>query len=444
MLAFALRADGWYLRSDIIWSKPNPMPESVTDRPTKAHEYVFLLTRQPRYWFDAEAVREPNSELTIEVHSRYRGSPDTRHAASDGRVDGQPAHRGSLRENGIASRNFSGRNIRSVWQIATQPYPEAHFATFPEELARRCILAGCPTRVCRVCGKPSVREVSHGLDLNRPQARRAQEIADANGLTAEHIEALKACGISDTGKALVTTNGTGKNDLAVQALAEHARSVLKGYSREFLIRGSSHTTGWSDCECTVTDQLFRDSSRYEHETEDHVGDTGGCVGSGGTESVPELWQEGGTTDDLERVPGSSRSVVSMVQLGRHQGSGEAVRPVTRTQRDSDPSYTYTGLTSSKWRPGLVLDPFIGSGTVAKVARDHGRHAIGIDLNESYLELAARRLQQLSLLSETDYAPPAKQPALVDVEPVELERPTLTGGAYSPPGQSPHSNARRKP
>lgn len=96
MLAFALRSDGWWLRSDIIWSKKNPMPESVTDRPTKSHEYVFLLSKAARYYYDAEAIAEP----------------------------------------------WKFRNARSVWEIATQPYPEAHFATFPEELARRCILAG--------------------------------------------------------------------------------------------------------------------------------------------------------------------------------------------------------------------------------------------------------------------------------------------------------------
>ena len=122
MIAMALQADGWYLRADIIWAKKNCMPESVTDRPTKAHEYVFLLSKSPRYWFDQEAVREPHS-------------PD-------------------------------GRNVRSVWEIATQPYPETHFATFPEALPRRCILAGCPEWVCGTCGKPRER-VTDGASYYR-------------------------------------------------------------------------------------------------------------------------------------------------------------------------------------------------------------------------------------------------------------------------------------
>jgi DNA modification methylase len=130
-VAFALQADGWYLRSDVIWSKPNPMPESVTDRPTKAHEYVFLLTKSQRYYWDADAVREPNTAGTI---SRLSSGPVQ--AKRDGpknivRMDG-----------GGEYKEANGRNIRSVWTIATQPYPGAHFATMPEKLVERCVLAG--------------------------------------------------------------------------------------------------------------------------------------------------------------------------------------------------------------------------------------------------------------------------------------------------------------
>ena len=127
-VAFALQADGWYLRSDIIWSKPNPMPESVSDRPTKAHEYVFLLTKSPRYYYDADAIREDAAWSRWGVHTiskQYRGI--------------NPIDMDTLED-----RRAQGRNKRSVWEIATQPYPEAHFATYPEKLVEPCILAGCP------------------------------------------------------------------------------------------------------------------------------------------------------------------------------------------------------------------------------------------------------------------------------------------------------------
>jgi len=135
-VAFALQADGWYLRSDIIWAKPNPMPESVTDRPTKAHEYVFLLTKQPRYWYDAEAIREDGQEWTGRAGTFARCGDVSLHV-----LPGQAAaeHRADRTD-----RVPTGRNRRTVWTIATQPYPEAHFATYPEKLVEPCILAGCP------------------------------------------------------------------------------------------------------------------------------------------------------------------------------------------------------------------------------------------------------------------------------------------------------------
>lgn len=132
-VALALQDDGWYLRSDIIWHKPNPMPESVTDRPTKAHEYVFLLSKCERYYYDADAVAE---------QSVYPG--DTRHL----RFDSRKVHEPMSLDNGSRERtgNPTGetRNRRSVWTIATAPYAGAHFATFPPALVEPCVKAGCP------------------------------------------------------------------------------------------------------------------------------------------------------------------------------------------------------------------------------------------------------------------------------------------------------------
>jgi DNA modification methylase len=149
-VAEALRLDGWYLRSDIIWSKPNPMPESVTDRPTKAHEYIFLLAKSPNYYFDQDAVREQYEPASI-ARSKY--------ALQDIRT-GVVGQRWEAGPRGVPTREFpepnpAGRNIRTVWEIATQPYPEAHFAVFPEAIAERCIKAGTSEKgACSVCGAP--------------------------------------------------------------------------------------------------------------------------------------------------------------------------------------------------------------------------------------------------------------------------------------------------
>ena len=150
-VAFALQEDGWYLRSDIIWAKPNPMPESVTDRPTKAHEYVFLLAKSERYHYDAAAIREPDAGTD---HSR---------AILNGQPSLEPSNGLRSEHHGIRTvdgRNGSGRNKRSVWTIATAPFPEAHFATFPEALVEPCILAGTSEKgCCAKCGAPWEREV---------------------------------------------------------------------------------------------------------------------------------------------------------------------------------------------------------------------------------------------------------------------------------------------
>ena len=148
-VAFALQAEGWWLRSAIIWAKPNPMPESVTDRPTSAYEMVFLLTKADRYFYDADAIREPLSEVSlaqIEYSKRNGEHSDRRAKVCPDRNDGE----GRLAARGRGARgaamNTSGANCRNVWTIATQPFKGAHFATMPPALAERCIKAGCPAR----------------------------------------------------------------------------------------------------------------------------------------------------------------------------------------------------------------------------------------------------------------------------------------------------------
>jgi len=132
MLAFALRADGWYLRQDIIWHKPNPMPESVQDRCTKAHEYIFLLSKSQKYYYDIDAIKEP-----------LKGEPEIRNKNAEGyQADYAHGDRFSKGERVFGADGMA--NKRSVWSIATKPYAGAHFAVFPTELIEPCIMAGAP------------------------------------------------------------------------------------------------------------------------------------------------------------------------------------------------------------------------------------------------------------------------------------------------------------
>ena len=136
-VAFALPADGWYLRSELLWHKPNPMPESVTDRPTKAHEYLFLLTKSARYYYDADAVREPHLSAD-DPRNRLTYVPKREPTTYAPNRSGQ-------RTRGPSTWPDAGRNLRTVWTIPTQPFKGAHFATFPHKLVEPCILAGTAT-----------------------------------------------------------------------------------------------------------------------------------------------------------------------------------------------------------------------------------------------------------------------------------------------------------
>jgi DNA modification methylase len=148
-LALALQADGWWVRSAIVWAKPNPMPESCQDRPTSAYEMVYLLTKAARYYYDQEAIREPVSQY------RYDGKPTWVPLCDDGaRAKGGPTQ---------AIRHYAetkGANARNWWVIPTHAFPEAHFATYPPELVERCIRAGTSERgCCAACGAPYVRQM---------------------------------------------------------------------------------------------------------------------------------------------------------------------------------------------------------------------------------------------------------------------------------------------
>jgi len=181
MVAFALRADGWYLRSDVIWHKPNPMPESVTDRPTKAHEYVFLLTKSEKYFYDHNAIREPQ---TGNAHSRGKGlTPKTRPDDEKLICANHRFHLSTSQYVDIPG----GRNRRSVWTIPTQAYSGAHFAAFPERLVEPMLLAGTSAHgCCPACGAPYAR-ITESVKGESPSANHSSFKRGKSKLAREHL-----------------------------------------------------------------------------------------------------------------------------------------------------------------------------------------------------------------------------------------------------------------
>lgn len=196
LLAFSLRADGWYLRQDIIWQKPNCMPESVRDRCTKSHEYIFLLSKSPKYYFDGEAISEPIADSTVKRCSQniaaQKGS-DRQPGKSNGnmkaclpRFGGEKYAEGSIRtKSGNIYIPSLRRNKRDVWTVSTAGFKGAHFAVFPEKLIEPCVLAGCKeggTVLDPFCGSGTVGEAAKiygrsfiGIELNPQYAEIAKE-----------------------------------------------------------------------------------------------------------------------------------------------------------------------------------------------------------------------------------------------------------------------------
>jgi DNA modification methylase len=189
-VALALQADGWILRSDCIWAKPNPMPESVTDRATKSHEYIFMLAKSQRYYFDAEAIKEYGAEPDRQRNDRIGGANGHEVRHSPGAIMGASAT----------------RNARTVWTIATAPYSGAHYATWPPALVERMVKAGTPERgVCPECGRPWERITERGLTAHDGDTATTY----ANGSTANRLALLRQAARERGGEYANATTTTG-------------------------------------------------------------------------------------------------------------------------------------------------------------------------------------------------------------------------------------------
>ena len=338
--AFALQDDGWILRSAIVWHKPNPMPESVSDRPTSAYEMVFLLTKRPHYFYDADAIRERGAADTARLsktgkHGGVRGY----YREEGGHDSGLQSFRKSL--NGEAPRI----NSRNLWTIPTQGRPEAHFATFPDELPRRCILAGTSEHgVCAECGAPWERQTERTLD-------------PAN--------------------TVVVTRRKEYSDVEKSALAAYltSRRMEKGLSRRFVDEALGTNTMYSFYEGRKTRTEVPTPAQWDK-----------------LKSVLDLDDQ---FDDLihatVEVAVSKASVRSddlLVKQDFSSGGKETVIQTVGWQPTCDHNAARI--------PATVLDPFIGSGTTVAVAQQLGRHGIGLDLNPDYLAIAAKRLAGITL------------------------------------------------
>ena len=240
-VAIALQDDGWIVRNDVTWAKPNPMPSSVKDRLNTTTEQVFHLVPEPDYWYDLDAIREPHTERSIERMSEGPVNADT-----DGRGTNDDLNPDQLCDP-------AGKNPGDVFEVTTKPFPDAHFAVYPPELVEKPLKATCPPKVCAACGSPYIREsVDAGILTNptgRKQKGRAIEIFEQSDLTREHLSALRSIGFTDAGQAQEVYDGHGRNADDVEQRAAEAKDVLGGYAREFIAPETESTEWVKGCDC---------------------------------------------------------------------------------------------------------------------------------------------------------------------------------------------------
>jgi DNA modification methylase len=340
MLAFALRADGWYLRQDIIWHKPNPMPESVTDRCTKSHEYIFLLSKSDKYFFDNEAIKEPAT--TTDNTNRNR---------DESRLNNTP---GRTRMAGLKTNHYITKNKRSVWTVTTKPYKGAHFATFPKDLIEPCIKAGCPEKICVSCNTPYKR----------------QKKVERN-LTFDEVAEIR--------KNIVESN---KDKKPYAILEEEFRNQVIEYRnlpnhdelREYL-QFNRHLQ-----ELTI-DQI---ETSFGTQAPHHWFEKGGSYPS------KEDWiklKEMLLLDDKYDQAMTEVFYKSGLKCANNYIDGGLVK-----QCQCDTNETKTGI---------VFDPFMGSGTTAQVALELNRQYLGCELNPNYEALQQERINSAIPQHEDD-------------------------------------------
>jgi DNA modification methylase len=397
--AIGMQERGWLLRADIIWAKVNPLPESVRDRPTRSHEHVFLFVKQEKYWYDTEAIAEPVAASSLVRISQpgfdeqeggekdYGNGTNTNRscrrslenfAAKAGRT-GKNAFRGQGHfredENGPANREGrdmqpigagATRNSRDVWHINPKPFKSSHFATFPPELPRRAILAGCPVRVCSTCGAPWTRKVKSGE-------------------------------LAGEGKLWMAEGHTAANERGVSP-----SSILRSNSRTWREREAGP---WHPACACFADLSIINSPCASGETDDPSLTTGRAGFNRerregeGTRPITRYEQQQHAAQlkaSSHRAEMDSEAGGAFAHYTRTDASG--ARPIPEPLLESWLErgwLTRVELPTGEpqWEPGLVLDPFTGSGTTGVVAVREGRRFLGFELNPDYAEMAEKRIMR---------------------------------------------------
>lgn len=415
-VAFGLQDDGWILRSEIVWHKPNPMPESVTDRPTKAHEQVFLLTKNGRYWYDAGAIAEV-ADYDGRKATFSRGS--RKYATHI--VPGSTAQNMAANGHERWRMNADGvriRNKRSVWTVATEHNSFAHFATFPRKLIEPMILAGCPVKVCHTCGAPWVREVEkETFDGFRSTCTcnvgyactSCDFVLEYPYDNNTHVPNLREDVREPQTQPKVLQHAMPEHrdaDGSRQNLSDLPKDIPPGASQSILLQQEVCVDVYSQKSPEYNRQV-QDDSRVHSSLQAEPSE----LNEGGLHHGTPLsdGESVGQVSNAKRSGSSRKRKQSGQQTGKSASDGQdnprqtppasmdrhmsVLRPSIPHDRTCPRCGGALAPLPAPTKPGIVLDMFMGSGTTALVARQHGRQFIGCDLNPEYVALARERLAQ---------------------------------------------------
>ena len=345
-VALALQVDGWYLRQDIIWHKPNPMPESVKDRCTKAHEYIFLLSKSPKYYFDNEAIKE-DCKNTKEEQLKKRNKS---YRANTKKQEEKYLNQNFAKDK-YKNKVYAKKNKRSVWTVTTKPFKDAHFATFPMDLIEPCVLAGCPEKVCVDCGTPY---------KIRPKYKYSSDIEKKDSSFGKYgnqeTESLNRQGMhGKRGEKLIQV----RDNLPTQ---EKLVAYLKKKTNAKTLTNST------DLKLSKIEHWFRsDESGFSYPSVEDW------------EKVREFIDD--WSEEFEEI---DRGLLD------YELKSDAIKSKTlighELQKQCD-------CKTNETKAGTVLDPFAGSGTTGIVAAIKNRNAVLCELNEEYIDLAVKRIKE---------------------------------------------------
>ena len=345
-VAIALQDAGWYIRSEIIWHKPNPMPESVRDRPTSCHEKIWLITKNKKYYYDAASIKEPTKTNSVNRGTFRGGGSYVNNNAFNNSNYKKPT------DTGLTKKPSLLKNKRNVWTVTTKPFRGAHFATFPKDLIEPCIKAGCPEKVCVECGTPYINKPVYNYNTNIIKKNNNHGKYQNQETESTYRQGLH----SNRGNKLIEVRDNLPNQ----------RDFVKFLREKTTLK---HLVENTNIKKTTIEHWFRN---------DEVGFAFPSVED--WNKIKDFMND--WSKQFEKLDYALTSV-------EYKTDSIISKTIETYEIQKNCSCNI-----NKSKKGVVLDPFAGAGTTGLVAKENNRAAILIELNGEYLAMAKKRIEKV--------------------------------------------------